>query len=335
MSWSDFFPVLDDALVDRYLGLKASEKSKYQEHFAVDSIFNRKSSQHIVATSLFWKPAHIEFGDFPVLSRELLQNPGKHIGGSRNCHPWLDYVKPLLDGAIKLQKLRPDVSLRIYLAKDLEFLVTDFVDLGCEVFLMKSSSIRHNPGAMWRFLAMEEASLVTITDSDRARSVIHDIKRTELVRKAGLKYWRVPYFLAHEEPEFGSPGNYRTAWACQFGSASPLPTRLLMEACVWGSTNGLLSTNCRVAMRDIPCFGSTWPTYGYDEWFLNVAVFPRIAFEGVHTLVGYRDKALNKWFALDIEYCTWANSKSEILLFDDSNPNKSADSTLLQNKRQD
>lgn len=35
--------------------------------------------------------------------------------------------------------------------------------------------------------------MVTITDSDRAGEVIHDIERTELVVQHGLGHWRVPY----------------------------------------------------------------------------------------------------------------------------------------------
>lgn len=50
---------------------------------------------------------------------------------------------------------------------------------------------------------------------------------------------------------------------------------------------------------------------------MNAAVYPRIASEGVLTFVHWKATFLNQWFALDIEYCTWANPKSEIMFFGD------------------
>jgi hypothetical protein len=75
----------------------------------------------------------------------------------------------------------------------MEFLVPDLVEQDCEVHLMKSSSVRHSPEAMWRFLALEHDGFVTITDSDRPAEVIRDLERTEELLTHGLGHWRVPY----------------------------------------------------------------------------------------------------------------------------------------------
>jgi hypothetical protein len=164
---------------------------------------------------------------------------------------------------------------------------------------------------MWRFLALEHDGLVTITDSDRAGEVLHDVERTELTVRYGLGHWRVAYIWGADESDCC---HYRTIMACQFGSASPLPAGVLMKAMLWHTLRGSLSTTCRKgANGTIEAFGSHWPDYGFDEWFLNVAIYPRIAFSGVLTFVPWNDRKLNHWFALDIEYVTWANSKSEIL----------------------
>lgn len=70
--------------------------------------------------------------------------------------------------------------LRVYLAADLEFLVDDLVAVGCDVYLMKSASIRHNPGAMWRFLALEAADeWITVNDADRGKDILSDVERSE------------------------------------------------------------------------------------------------------------------------------------------------------------
>ena len=113
----------------------------------------------MVAASLFWKNSQADEPDLPPLTRELLKNAGK-LGLVKRFDPWPHYVQPLLDGAEKLALARPEIVFRVYLAADLEFLIEDFVEFICEVQVMKSSSIRHNPGAMWRFLALEYEGLV-------------------------------------------------------------------------------------------------------------------------------------------------------------------------------
>ena len=102
------------------------------------------------------------------------------LGLVRRFEPWDHYVQPLLER-------------------------------NCEVVLMKGSSIRHNPGAMWGLLALEHEGLVTITDSDRAGEVAHDIERTELVVQHGLGHWRVPCTWGDDEHDCTY---YRTIMAC-------------------------------------------------------------------------------------------------------------------------
>lgn len=324
MSWSDIFPLMDDSLINLYRSTASeTEKAEVRDFFRVESVHNLKSSKHLVSTSLFWKPAFSTDQDYPAVTRELMQDPNKAGLPSRIKNPWSHYFLPILKGAKTLNKGRSDATLRIYLAKDLEFLIPDLTGAGCEVFLMASSSIRHNPGAMWRFLAMEEDRLVTITDSDRAPRVIHDIHRTDEISKTKLSYWRVPYFIGAEDDGVGSPGTYRTTLACQFGSTSPIPMRILSEAFVWNCLRGHIGKVCSLGNRVIPIFGSKWPTFGFDEFFLNTVVFPRIASEGMVTFISWNGatvgmQPLNHWFALDIEYCNWANSNSEIVFFGDA-----------------
>ena len=91
---------------------------------------------------------------------------------------------------------------------------------------------------------------------------------------------------------------------------------MLMPAMLWHTSRGTLAKSCAIGETQRgDAVGSHWPTYGFDEWFLNVAVFPRIAFAGVFTFVPWNDRRLNLWFALNIEYVTWANPKSEIFFY--------------------
>lgn len=167
MSWTDFYPVFDDVqIAEDQQRATLPERVGLEEWCAVSRRINERPARHRVVVSLFWKNLRAEETDLTVVSREQMMDAGE-LGLISRYAPWDHYVKPLLKGAALLREARPSVVLRVYLAADLEFLVEDLVAVGCEVFLMKSSSIRHNPGAMWRFLALEAADeWITVIDAD-------------------------------------------------------------------------------------------------------------------------------------------------------------------------
>lgn len=320
MSWTDVFPVLSEAQVSEFQQSATDvERELLDEWCGVARVVNAQEGKHLVAASLFWKHAHKDHGDLPEITREVMKNAEK-LGLVTRFSPWEHYVEPLLEGAAALRILRPEIVFRVYLAADLEFLVEDLVAVGCEVFLMKGSSIRHNPGAMWRFLALqEEGRWITITDSDRAHQVVHDVERTEKIMAAGLGLWRVPYIFDSVKND-NSPSTYRPIIACQFGALGGYPVELLMKAMLWHTVRGSMPNECRIRrpsgkIGKVPIFGTDWPTYGFDEWFLIAALYPRLAGAGVLTFFPINQKESNHWFSLDIEYVTWANPRSEILFF--------------------
>lgn len=279
--------------------------------FAVDRVINRSKAKHLVAFSLFWKNTRADEPDLPPLTRETLLQ-AKELGLVERFAPWEHYIQPLLNGAKRMQKKRPDVAFRIYLAADLHFLIDDFTALGCEVHLMKSSGVRHNPGAMWRFLALgEKGKLITIADSDRAPLVEADIQRTELMAKIGLGFWRVPVW-----GELNDKGmmNYRPVLGCQFGTNKPFPAAELMKALIWHTRKGTISTKCKPpGCGEQTIYGTQWPDYGFDEWFLQAAIYPRAARHGILSFIPA--SARSRLLPIDIEYCTWANPRAEMTFF--------------------
>ncbi|MFT6177917.1 MAG: hypothetical protein ACJA1W_000253 [Akkermansiaceae bacterium] len=316
VSWTDIFSVMDVDMVGTYQSEASSrEKEALAQLFEVEAVHNVRKTGHAVATGLFWKPASPGEAEYPQPTEEIMRNPAEHGLPSRFKNPWVHYVEPVFEAARHLGEIRPDLVYRVYLGNDLSFLIPKLLEAGCEVYLMKSSSIRHNPGAMWRFLAMEEDCLVTMSDSDRAREMIHDIERTELVAEGGLNFWRSPYFFTKRDAVVGSPGGYHTSSAGLMGCAKPLPMRELCEAFVWCCEKGLMRDHCLLGERKVPIAEAKWPTFGFDEWFINAVIHPRVAFEGGVTFVNWKATYLNHWFALDIEYCTWANPKSEIMFW--------------------
>jgi hypothetical protein len=314
MSWADIFPVLDDVMVERYQNKATDEERLLLGNlFGVAEIFNRQQAAHLASTSLFWKPAWQADTDYPTPTKELMQDPRKAGLTTRIANPWEHYVEPLLRTAVELGKKRPDVVVRVHLANDLSFVSDELVQAGCEVYLMKSSSLRASPGAMWRFLAMENGGPVTFFDSDLAGDLTHNIKRTEVMAQGGLKFWRIPYHPGPGEIDHGNPGHYRTVNASRVGTTAKLPVKLLAEAVLWNLEKGHLANECTIGERRIPYAGGRWPDYCFDEYFLNTAIFPRVAKEGILTMLSRRDTSQSYWFALDIEHCMKANPQSEIM----------------------
>ncbi|WP_367873809.1 hypothetical protein [Luteolibacter sp. Populi] len=140
---------------------------------------------------MFWKHVNGEDAELPQPTRESLVD-ARRMGLVRRFAPWDSYVAPLHEHTPGAIAKHPGVIFRIYLASDLDFLIDELVELGWEVHVMKSPSIRYCPGGFWRFLALEDDVLVTVIDTDRMDEVSHEIARTEEMHRAGLGLWRVP-----------------------------------------------------------------------------------------------------------------------------------------------
>ena len=318
MGWFDIFPHLGDEQIDEYSNNASSaEKVGLEDWFEVSSTIGEKSGDHILATSLFWKNPISSDSDLPPPTESSMRAGAEH-GYRGKYEAWSHYVEPLLAGAAILAEARPDIVFRVYLAFDLEFLVPELVAAGCEIKLMKSSSVRHNPGAMWRFLALEDgASMVTIIDADRAPHALSDIERTEITKASGLGCWRRPYVL--DQLRVGEPGLYRPINACQFGVCGVQPISLLMKAFIWHSRRGTIPDFCLVpepsGIRNHAIAGSEWPSYGFDEWFLLAALYPRIAEGGVLTFIPMRNSSVSPWIAADIGFVSSVCPASEVFYF--------------------
>lgn len=312
MSWTESFPVLDEAMVEEFEELASAEdKATLEEWYGVDRVFNAQDKRHILALSLFWKPSAASAVTYPTPSKEVLKNASK-LGLKLRFEPWEHYIQPVLEGVPKILKEHDDVVVRVYLAADLEFLVPDLIDAGCEVFLMRHPSIAHAPGVAWRVLAFSEVGrLVTMVDADRMNGVSEDIARTKAMERAGLAAWRSPVPIDRD-----GQGNvaYRAFMGAQIGCHGGWPIELLLHAFTWHTLRKTIPT-----MVDLPGCGllpigyGSWPNYGFEEWFLTVALYPRIAGGGLLTFVPAGAKCT--LLTLDIEYAMWANSESQLIYF--------------------
>lgn len=312
MSWTDVFPVFTEEMVDEFHEhATATDKALLEEWYGVDRVLNPLPHlTEIVSMSLFWKNVRAGDPELPTPTRERLQN-AVELGLAERFNPWDHYVQPLLDLTPELRVKFPETSIRVYLAKDLEFLAEKLVEAGCEIYLMKSSSINFAPGGLWRFLPFEEeGKTIIVTDVDRLNELESDLTRTMV--QTGVGAWRVPVPL---DLNNGHEVSYLPFMGCQFGiQGGLLNVRELLDAFTWCAREERLDAN--VIYPDcgpLPIQQHAWPSYGFDEYFMNVAAYPRLAQEGMLTFVP--SGASSQLLTLDIEYCTWGNPASELVYF--------------------
>lgn len=314
MGWTEVFPVFPEEMVDDYEEqVSPAERAELEEWYGEERVINpRPDNIDIVSVSLFWKNVREGDPELPVPTREILQN-AQAMGLAQRFNPWDHYVRPLLEKVPELCQKFPDVTFRVYLAKDLEFLADELAAAGNEVHLMKSSSINFAPAGLWRFLPFsEEGKRITVTDIDRLNELESDLLRTRTMAQAGVGAWRVPV------PVDQTPDRkicYLPFMGCQFGvQGGALDARQLLDAFTWHAIRGnidplVISPGC----GPLPIQSHKWPSYGFDEFFMTVAAYPRLAQQGMLTFVP--STARSQLLTLDVEYVTWGNPNSELIYF--------------------
>jgi len=326
MSWTDIFPVLSNELVADYQTLVTpEERAELENLLGVERIIParlprsgkpgpRSQRRHLVSATLFWKHVQGADPDLPVPSRERLVM-AKRLGLVKRFSPWTSYVEPLMDYTAGAVERHPDVTFRLYLARDLDFLVPDLTALGWEVYLMKSPSLRYCPGGFWRFLALgERGKRVTVIDTDRMNAVDGEIARTKMMDGMGLGLWRVPGYYGVDNDRKTDRVRYRPILGGHFGGIGGLPVRELIEAFIWHARRGSLPVMAQMPGRgEVPIHCVKWPDYGFDEWFQLAALYPRMVPRG--TLSFIPTEARSFLLPVDIEYVTWANRRSELVYF--------------------
>ena len=273
-----------------------------------ESSFPRR---HIVSATLFWK--HVNDGDpeLPLPTRERMVD-ARRMGLVKRFDPWGSYVEPLVTHTRVAVEKHPDVTFRLYLAGDLDFLLPDFEGLGWEVRVMKSPSIRYCPGGFWRFLPLEEKdALVTVIDTDRMNEVSNEIQRTEAMEQMGLGLWRVPGYY---NSDLSKQVRYRPILGGHFGARGGIPIRELIEAFIWHWRRGTLPQTANIpGLGERPIRFAKWPNYGFDEWFQLAAMYPWLAPGGTLTFIPSDARSL--LLPADVDYAMWANPRSECVYF--------------------
>ena len=85
---------------------------------------------------------------------------------------------------------------------------------------------------------------------------------------------------------------------------------------IWNAWHDLIPlTGLTLGQKTVPIFGCKWPSYGFDEFFLATAFYPRAAQEG---LITYFPASFTcQHLILDVAHTIWANPASEFIPFGD------------------
>ena len=276
MSWPDVFPIFTEEQIDDFHDLATpAEKAELEKWYGVERILNPKpDAREIVSISLFWKKVQSGGENYPEPTREILQN-AVELGYADRFNPWDHYIAPLLEETPEIIARHPELSVRVHVAKDLEFLAEELAEAGNEVYLMKSSSINQAPGSLWRFLPLgEEGKTITVTDTDRLNDLENDLARTRMMAATAVGSWRLP---VPNDLTADFKVCYLPIIACQFGvKGGLLEIAELLKAFTWNCLHGkveptVILPNC----GPLPMVRHTWPDYCFDEFFLAVAAYPQ------------------------------------------------------------
>jgi hypothetical protein len=187
----------EEAMIE-YLGKSNRRGYKLNEMFEHEPItFVINPDDVFISGSLFFKgasfakrnahPAHDSSGQIPLSEVHRVPHPAFASSTRENRSFFDNYVKPLIESKWE------GYQVVIFLACDLLCLHDILQDHGIHVVMMKHTSIAHNPGAMWRFLALNfncQAVYCTDTDSpvqlsrlERFSDILQQDPKTALVRQ--------------------------------------------------------------------------------------------------------------------------------------------------------
>ena len=98
------------------------------------------------------------------------------------------------------------------------------------------------------------------------------------------------------------------------GAVGGWPILSLLSAFIWHCKRGNITTLVHIpGFTPKPMKNCLWHESNFEEWFLAVAFYPRAAGKGILTLVPTRTHSSLLLF--DIEYVTWANPHSEVMVY--------------------
>lgn len=287
-------------------------KEELDHMFKIEKVYHLKDTPNkkIISYSLFWKATNLAMPQ-PVVNKNTIHE--KKHGVKKNSTFYATYVHPLLNQLKVYKKDFPDWTARLYLANDLQFLLPLFLDLEVEIFVMASSSVRASPGAMWRFLALDDpqANVVYVRDADEDNFCSEVLEWVNTPGTIGFFRLRDVRLLSSKVPPIK---DYSPILAGCFGTKNV--HWVDMEKAMKGFIlhRMLFPDEIRhsidLSYRDHPYgFGNRFPDYGFDERFLKHVIYFEAVSREQLTLLSIDKKELrgtklklHPWIQLDLKF---------------------------------
>ncbi len=286
--FSDVFkPISIKYLNELFDSANPEKQEELNHHFHIKKIYGARpdNNKYITSYSLFWKSTHTSLPQ-PLVNEESIHEIRTFSRATSSFYNY--YVAPMIQTIKKRAQLHPKWVPRIYLAADLEFMVPHLQEqTKAEIYLMASSSIAHNPGALWRFLAFDDpqAYFVCINDSDEYINPHNESKVFSWLKDSSSKGWLRLMTLNYRENLEEALYSPLVASSLWFKNVQNL--NFNMEKAMKGFIlHRQLFPDEERHPRDVSYdthpygFGNEFPTYGFDERFLKHVVYYEMAKRG-------------------------------------------------------
>jgi len=216
---------------------------------------------------------------------------------------WSSYLEPIL------RFDDPTVNLHVYVCPFVfsALVAHDMVPRHHTYHVMLSSTTRHNPGAMWRFLGLDSDRPVLCVDADSLcceRPFLNEWIGSELA------WWRRAHNGKSDFNNFDDNSVfYHAVTASHFGYQphTIITAERIMDALVafyWAGHRGLVQNSVwhPDLQKECPIFGRNPAGYGFDELFLNQVIFPWMIKDGMFSVFPESDRR-STFGDLDLRLC--------------------------------
>lgn len=331
MHFEQIYPEFDDADIRTYEMLSNAEGMEdAKNQFRIASIHNAKEKKIVLSTALFAKPPDPGLQEIKI--PEDLNKP--HPSIRRGEATWNDaFWDRFVAGLDKLREAKLDWTVRVHLAQDLApFYLERLIDLDVEVRVMGSSSILHNPGACWRYLAGDDAEIwfardiedlcPTYIELPLMQRFISWVSNEEV---SGPRFFRICWNADYDDVTTV----YRPASGGGCGGARMSGITRALEAWHWfGSRyhelgdNPLSNFHTRWHFHPVrgvrELFGYKWPKYGGDEQFAGQYLYWRHVRAGeIFTVVGFTRPHIHVLMQRDLANVLRHRPNAFIMQFDE------------------
>lgn len=301
---SSNLPMMGDAFSGETLISCLPRDNSYKENYSVEYVLSREpSALDIVGISLDLLPVDSSGEILDIeLTEKILRSPSSRgIAGADSL--WDEKIRPILEFGPNIKRIDPNMGIRIYLGKNLEFL-SDLLAEFYEVWQMRTStrfpSLRANLGLE------DHSQTYTLINASDVSSVLERVTLSRAIKHDGLGMWRLPRLPDVE----GNCISYRPIAEDSWGVSCTYPVQDLLSsfhnALNTGDINitGIDPSNGK--SRNMACL--PWSDRQLNEFFLCACLYPRLAQFGVLTVVP--PFSTSNLLLADIEFATWLNPSS-------------------------